>query len=61
VNKNMSLEGFKKIFFVEWFHRLVGSSLGVIFGIPMAYFWARGYLKKSMKIRLSLLLGLGGS
>jgi len=44
-NKNMDLEGFKKIFFVEWFHRFVGTSLGFIFTIPFAYFSFRGFIK----------------
>jgi heme a synthase len=61
VNKEMSLEGFKKIFFVEWFHRAVGSSLGLIFGVPLSIFLYKGYLKTPMKIRLFLLLALGGS
>lgn len=57
----MTVDGFKKIFYVEWLHRFVGSSLGVIFGLPFSYFLYKGYLKTPMKIRLSLLLALGGS
>ena len=34
----MTLEGFKKIFFVEWIHRLYGSTLGFLFGVPLLSF-----------------------
>lgn len=57
----MDLEGFKSIFFWEWAHRLTGSSLGVLFGVPLALFWKLGYLKAPMKRRLFGLLLLGGS
>jgi heme a synthase len=59
MNKDMDLDGFKRIYFVEWFHRMVGRSIGLIFTGPMIYFWARGYLKYRLKIMASLLLGLG--
>lgn len=41
-NRNMDLMGFKKIFFVEWAHRLWGSSLGFLFGVPLLGFAALG-------------------
>lgn len=57
----MDLEGFKKIFFVEWFHRLIGSSLGVVFTVPLAYFMYKGHIKAPFRNRLFGLLALGGS
>lgn len=41
VNKErgMDLDGFKRIYFVEWAHRILGRSVGVIFTGPLAYFW----------------------
>jgi len=38
----MDLAGFKKIFFVEWAHRLWGSSLGGLFAVPFLAFTALG-------------------
>jgi len=58
----MELKGFKKIFYLEFFHRLLGSSLGGIYTIPFIAFWSLGWLKsRNFKIRLGILLGLGGS
>lgn len=59
-NANMDLAGFKKIFFVEWAHRLWGSSLGGLFAVPFLAFTALGWIKKPMMIRLGAMLGLGG-
>jgi cytochrome c oxidase assembly protein subunit 15 len=57
----MDVEGFKYIFFWEWFHRMVGRSIGVIFVVPGAYFAARGYIKSRLRNTLLATLGLGAS
>lgn len=57
----MNMENFKYIYFYEYFHRLVGRGIGVVFGLPLAYFWARGYLLRGMKWRCALLFAMGGS
>ena len=38
INIGMSLEEFKHIYYVEYFHRLMGRLLGLIFIIPFLYF-----------------------
>jgi len=60
VNKEMDLEGFKRIYLVEWAHRVVARSIGVTFTGPLIYFWARGYLQPKMKRNLIGLLAFGG-
>lgn len=60
VNKDISLEGFKRIFFIEWFHRFCGNMLGAVFGSGLVYFGARGYFTRKMKVRLGGLFCLGG-
>lgn len=60
VNKGMSLQDFKRIFFIEYFHRLFGNIIGFAFGLPLAYFFARGYFTRSMKLRTLGLFGIGG-
>lgn len=59
-NKGMSLESFKRIFIIEYNHRLLGNIIGGVFGLPLVYFFARGYFTSLMKKRMLLLLGFGG-
>jgi cytochrome c oxidase assembly protein subunit 15 len=55
----MEISEFKRIYFVEWSHRMVGRSLGFGFAGPLLYFAARGALRKPLLFRLGGLLGLG--
>ncbi len=41
INKGMSLDEFKFIFWWEWAHRLLARMIGLIFALPLAYFWIR--------------------
>ena len=56
----MDVDQFKYIFFWEWFHRIVGRSIGVIFFGPMVYFMARGYIMPRLRNTLVSLFALGG-
>jgi cytochrome c oxidase assembly protein subunit 15 len=56
----MHIEQFKSIYYVEWAHRIVGRTIGIIFFGPMVYFWARGYLRPGLKKTLMTLFLLGG-
>ena len=54
VNPGMTLDGFKGIFWLEYFHRLLGRLIGVAFFAPFLYFlWRRA-------LALPLALKLGG-
>jgi len=59
-NPDITLQQFKNIFFVEYFHRSVGSALGFTFSLPMIYFGIRGYFTRLMFQRLSVMFILGG-
>ncbi len=59
VNFGMTLSEFKFIFFMEYAHRLLGRLIGLFFGLPLVYFWVRGYLTRSLKKRMILVLLLG--
>ena len=59
VNKGMDLNGFKYIFFWEWFHRIIGRSIGVIFFVPMTYFFYKGYIMPRLKYTLMAMFGMG--
>src|SRR5512139_1705306 len=41
VNKGMSLDAFKGIFWWEYFHRLLGRLIGVAFLVPLLWFAAK--------------------
>ncbi|MGK9166790.1 COX15/CtaA family protein [Inquilinus limosus] len=59
-NTGMSLEAFKQIFFWEWLHRLWGRLIGLVFAAGLAWFWWRGGLDRTLRLRLLGLLVLGG-
>lgn len=60
INKDMTLDGFKTIFWWEWAHRLLARVTGLVFAVPLAYFWITGRLEAKLKPRLLGLLALGG-
>jgi cytochrome c oxidase assembly protein subunit 15 len=60
IHKGMDVTSFKYIFFWEWFHRIVGRSIGVIFFGPMVYFFARGYIMPRLRNTLIGMFALGG-
>lgn len=60
VNKNMTLEGFKPIFWWEWSHRFLGRFIGLAFALPLFFFWAKGALRPGMGGKMLAVLALGG-
>ena len=60
VNKNITLDGFKTIFWWEWGHRFFGRFIGLAFAIPFLYFLFTGALTKSLSFRLAGIFFLGG-
>lgn len=61
VNSHMDLHGFKEIFWLEYFHRLLGRLLGFAFLLPMLYFYARRYITTRDLPWYLLMLALGGA
>ena len=68
----MSMDEFKFIFFWEWFHRVLARSMGLVFGLPLLYFCAKGVFSKGAQLpgghhvsarglqaKLFAILGLG--
>lgn len=60
VNRGMSLEAFKDIYWVEWGHRLLGRLIGVVFLGPLVYWLWRGRLPRAVVPRLLAFFVLGG-
>lgn len=58
MNANISRDEFKKIFYMEWGHRLAGRALGIGFVLPTIYYLARYKLPRPLPAKL-LLIGLG--
>ncbi len=59
VNHGMSLEGFKGIFWWEYFHRLLGRAIGVVFLLPMLVFIARRQVDAALAWKLGGIFVLG--
>ncbi len=60
VNHGMSLSEFKQIYFWEWLHRLWGRLIGVVYALPLLFFWLRGMIPQGFKGKLLIGLVLGG-
>jgi heme a synthase len=59
VNQGMSLEAFKGIFWWEYFHRLLGRAIGVVFLLPLLWFVARHRIPPGYAPRLFGIFALG--
>ena len=42
-DREFTLNDFKFIFYMEWGHRMWGRMTGLVFFLPAAYFWKKGY------------------
>ncbi|BBE71498.1 COX15/CtaA family protein [Oharaeibacter diazotrophicus] len=60
INRGMSLDDFKFIFWWEWSHRLLGRVIGVVFLVPFVAFAAAGWIRRDMLPRIGALFLLGG-
>jgi len=60
INKGMSLDEFKYIFWWEWAHRLLARGVGFVFALPLVFFWATGRIERGLMPKLAGLLLLGG-
>lgn len=60
VNKGMSLDAFKAIYWWEWGHRFLGRLIGLAFALPLAVFWFLGALRPGYGLKFAGVLALGG-
>ena len=58
-NHDMTLAGFKSIFWWEYAHRLLGRVIGVVFLVPFAWFLARGRIDRALAWKLGGIFLLG--
>ena len=59
-NSAMTLEDFKTIFFWEYVHRLLGRIIGLVFALPLLWFWWRRAIPAGYGWKLGGLLAMGG-
>ncbi|KAG8532721.1 uncharacterized protein KY384_002598 [Bacidia gigantensis] len=60
LNPNMTMDEFKKIYYMEWTHRLWGRFVGVTFVVPAVLFIVAGKVSKPMAGRILGIAGLIG-
>ena len=59
-NPDMTLAGFKGIYWWEWGHRQLGRVIGVAFAVPFLFFWLTGRISLKLMPHLLVLFVLGG-
>lgn len=42
VNRGMTLEEYRYIFWIEWIHRQLARAVGLYFALPLVWFWVSG-------------------
>ena len=60
INKGMSLDAFKAIYWWEWTHRFLGRLIGVVFLVPFLYFLVTGRVTRALAPKLAGICALGG-
>ncbi len=59
LNKGMTLDAFKTIYWWEWSHRLLARAIGAIFLLPFGFFLWRGWIEPPLRTRLWVIFGGG--
>ena len=59
VNHDMDLAGFKRIFWWEYFHRLLGRTIGAVFLLPFLWFAVRRRIDRPLAWQLAGIFALG--
>lgn len=60
INQGMNLDEFKGIFWWEYFHRLLGRVIGLVFFIPFLFFLVRKRIDQPLGLKLAWIFLLGG-
>jgi len=61
INAGMDLAGFQSIFWLEYFHRLLGRLIGIVFLVPFLYFLVRRQIDRALIPKLVVLFALGAA
>ena len=60
LNREMSLDGFKSIYWFEYSHRMLGRLIGLVFLLPFLYFLLRKMIRPGLTPSLVAMFLLGG-
>lgn len=63
INKSMTLDGYKRIFYLEYIHRLLARFAGLVVVIPLFYFLLKGIIpwrKSAVYLFIALLFAFQG-
>lgn len=60
LNPDMDLAGYKRIFILEYVHRVWGRLIGLFFLVPFLYFLLKGKIASSLRPKLAMMFLLGG-
>ena len=60
INRGMGLAEFKSIFWLEYYHRLLGRSIGIVFLLPFLYFLLRRRIQRAQVPKFLGMFVLGG-
>jgi cytochrome c oxidase assembly protein subunit 15 len=61
INKGMALPEFQRIFWWEYFHRLLGRLVGFVFLVPFLWFLARRKIPHGYGARFAVIFALGAA
>ena len=59
INSDFNINDFKQIYFWEYFHRLIGRMIGIVFIIPFLYFYFKKQIDKKLLPKLLFIFLLG--
>lgn len=60
VNSQMDVHDFKGIFWLEFLHRLLGRTIGIVFLVPFLAFAWKGYIRRNEWLKYGTMFVLGG-
>ncbi|MDH3441694.1 MAG: COX15/CtaA family protein, partial [Gammaproteobacteria bacterium] len=60
VNSDMDVNDFKGIFWLEYLHRLLGRTIGIVFLLPFLFYAWRGYIRRDEWPKYTAMFVLGG-
>jgi cytochrome c oxidase assembly protein subunit 15 len=60
INSSMDVDGFKSIFWLEYLHRLLGRTIGIVFLVPFLFFVWQGVIRRDEWFKYGTMFALGG-